>query len=84
MDVLLLVDNQPTSLTETQYKKWPKDLKLPPYKMETWEKELEKVTTWWNSQPDESSKTIQRASVNNASTDEIVLKVMTVSMLMNS
>ena len=93
LDVLLLVDNQPTSLTETQYKKWPKDLKLPPYKMETLEKELEKVTTWWNSQPDESSKTIQRASVamgidpcklKNASTDEIVLKVMTVSMLMNS
>ena len=88
-----LVDNQPTSLTETQYKKWPKDLKLPPHKMETFEKQLEKVTTWWNSQPGESSKTIQRASaamgidpckLKNASTDEIVLKVMTVSMLMNS
>jgi len=43
--------------------------------------------------PDESAKTIQRASVamgidacklKNSSTDEIVLKVMTVAMLMNS
>jgi len=58
-----LVDNQPASLTETQYKKWRKDLKLPSHKTETLEKQLEKVTTWWNSQPDESSKTIQRASV---------------------
>ena len=31
-----LVDNQPSSLTETQYKKWLKDLKLPPHKQETW------------------------------------------------
>jgi len=88
-----LVDNQPTSSTETQYKKWLKDLKLPPHKLETLDKNLEKVTTWWNSQQDEEAKTIQRASVamgidpcklKNASTDEIVLKVMTVSMLMNS
>ena len=40
-----LVDNQPSSLTETQYKKWLKDLKLPPHKQETLEKQLEKVTT---------------------------------------
>jgi hypothetical protein len=88
-----LVDNQPTSLTETQHKKWLKDLILPPHKLETLEKQLEKVTSWWNSQPDESAKTIQRASVamgidpckhKNAATDEIVLKVMTVAMLMHS
>ena len=29
------VENQPSSLTETQYKKWLKDLKLPPHKQET-------------------------------------------------
>jgi len=88
-----LVDNQPSSLTETQYKKWLKDLKLPPHKQETLEKQLEKVTTWWNNQQDDAVKTIQRASVamgidpckhKNASTDKIVLKVMTVAMLMNS
>ena len=57
------------------------------------EKQLEKVTTWWNNQQDDAVKTIQRASVamgidpckhKNASTDEIVLKVMTVAKLMNS
>ena len=57
------------------------------------EKQLEKVATWWNNQHDDAVKTIQRASVamgidpckhKNASTDEIVLKVMTVAMLMNS
>jgi len=88
-----LVENQPTSLTDTQYKKCLKDLKLPSHKMTTLEKQLKKVTTWWNSQPDESAKTIQRASVamgidacklKSSSTDEIVLKVMTVAMLMNS
>ena len=89
-----LVDNQPSSLTETQYKKWLKDLKLPSHKQETLEKQLEKVATWWNSQQDDAVKTIQRASVamgidpckhKNASTDEIVLiKVMTVAMLMHS
>ena len=88
-----LVDNQPSSLTETQYKKWLKDLKLPQHKQDTLEKQLEKVTTWWNNQQDDAVKTIQRASAamgidpckyKNASTDEIVLKVMTVAMLMNS
>ena len=88
-----LVENQPSLLTETMYKKWLKDLKLPPHKQETLEKQLEKVATWWNNQQDDAVKTIQRASVamgidpckhKNASTDEIVLKVMTVAMLMNS
>jgi hypothetical protein len=67
-------------------------LETPSTQAQRW-KQLEKVTTWWNSQPDESAKTIQRASVamgidacklKNSSTDEIVLKVMTVAMLMNS
>ena len=88
-----LVDNQPSSLTETQYKKWLKDLKPPPHKQETLEKQLEKVMEWWQNQQDDAAKTIQRASVamgidpckhKNASTDEIVLKVMTVAMLMHS
>lgn len=88
-----LVDNQPTSLTDTQYKKWLKELKLPQHKMDTLDKQLEKVTQWWQEQPDESAATIQRASVamgvdarkmKNATTDEIVLKVMTVAMLMSS
>ena len=88
-----LVENQPTSLTDTQYEKWLKDLHLPPHKLTTLEKQLEKVTAWWNSQPDESAKTIQRASLamgidacklKNSSTDEIVLKGMTVAILMNS
>ena len=88
-----LVDNQPSSLTETQYKKWLKDLKLPQHKQDTLEKQLEKVMEWWQNQPDDAAKTIQRASVamgigpckhKNAATDEIVLKVMTVAMLMHS
>ena len=88
-----LVDNQPLSLTETQYKKWFKDLKLPQHKLDTLEKQLEKVTEWWQNQPDDAVKTIQRASVamgidpckhKGAATDEIVLKVMTVAMLMHS
>ena len=88
-----LVENQPSSLTDTQYKKWLKDLKLPQHKMETLEKQFDKVTQSWNEQPDESAATIQRASVamgvdarkmKNATTDEIVLKVMTVAMLMSS
>ena len=58
-----LVDNQPSSLTETQYKKWLKDLKLPQHKQDTLEKQLEKVNEWWQNQPDDASKTIQRASV---------------------
>lgn len=37
-----LVENQPSSLTEAQYKKWLKDLKLPAHKQETLEKQLEK------------------------------------------
>ena len=88
-----LVDNQPSSLTETQYKKWLKDLKLPQPKQDTLEKHLEKVKEWWQNQPDEASKTIQRASVamgidpckhKRATTDETVLKVMTVALLMHS
>ena len=88
-----LVDNQPSSLTETQYKKWLKDLKLPQHKQDVLEKQLEKVSEWWHNQQDDAVKTIQRASVamgidpckhKNATTDEIVLKVMTVAMLMHS
>ena len=88
-----LVDNQPDSLTETQYKRWLKDLKLPQHQQETLAKNLEKVKEWWNKQPDEASKTIQRASVamgidatkhRNAASDEIVLRVMTVALLMHS
>jgi hypothetical protein len=41
-----LVDNQPSSLSETQYKKWLKDLKLPQHKQDTLEKQLEKVNEW--------------------------------------
>ena len=88
-----LVENQPTSLSETQFRKWLKDLQLPTHKAETLQKQLGKVEEWWNAQPDEAAKTIQRASVamgidpckhKNASTDMIVLKVMTVAMLMQS
>lgn len=88
-----LVANQPATLTDTQFKKWLTSLKLPQYKMETLEKHLEKVMKWWSTQPDESAKTIQRASVamgldpckiKNASTDEIALKVMTVALTINS
>ena len=88
-----LVDNQPSSLTDTQYKKWLKDLKLPQPKLDILEKNLEKVNEWWQNQPDDASKTIQRASVamgidpckhKGATTDEVVLKVMTVALLMHS
>ena len=88
-----LVDNQPSSLTESQYRKWLKDLKLPQHKQDTLEKQLEKVNEWWQNQPDDASKTMQRASVamgidpckhKGATTDDIVLKVMTVALLMHS
>ena len=88
-----LVDNQPTSLSDTQYTKWVKALKLPQPKQDILEKNLEKVNEWWQNQPDDASKTIQRASVamgidpckhKGASTDEVVLKVMTVTLLMHS
>jgi hypothetical protein len=52
------VENEPPSLTDTQYKKWLKDLKLPQHKMETLEKHLEKVAQWWQDQPDQSSKKV--------------------------
>ena len=54
---------------------------------------MEKVLERWQQQPDDAAKTLQRASVamgidpckhKNATTDEIVLKVMTVAMLMHS
>ena len=88
-----LVANQPDSLTETQYKRWLKDLKLPQHQQETLTKNLEKVKEWWNKQPDDAAKTVQRASVamgidagkhRNATSDEIVLRVMTVALLMHS
>ena len=88
-----LAKMRPSSLTEKQYKNWLKDLKLPQHKLDTLEKQLEKVTAWWQNQQDDAVKTIQRASVamgidpckhKNAATDEIVLKVMTVAMLMQS
>ena len=88
-----LVDNQPSSLTDTQYKKWLKDLKLPQPKQDTLEKHLDNVKEWWQNQPDDASKTVQRASVamcidpckhKGATTDEVVLKVMTVALLMHS
>ena len=88
-----LVANQPDSLTETQYKRWLKDLKLPQHQQDTLAKNLEKVKEWWQHQPDDAVKTVQRASVamgidpgkhKNATSDEIVLRVMTVAMLMHS
>ena len=88
-----LVANQPDSLTETQYKRWLKDLKLPQHQQDTLAKQLEKVKEWWQKQPDDAVKTVQRASVamgidpgkhKNSTSDEIVLRVMTVAMLMHS
>ena len=61
--------------------------------LDTLEKQLEKVNEWWQHQPDDASKTIQRASVamgidpckhKGATTDDTVLKVMTVALLMHS
>ena len=46
-----------------QYTKWVKALKLPQPKQDILEKNLEKVNEWWQNQPDDASKTIQRASV---------------------
>ena len=88
-----LVEKQPASLTETQYKKWLKDLKLPQHKLDTLEKQMAKITEWWQNQPDDAVKTIQRASVamgidpckhKNATSDDIVLRVMTIAMMMRS
>lgn len=85
--------NQLASLLDTQFKKWLKKLKLPTHKAEVFHKHLKKVTNWWKDQPDSASATIQRVSVamginplklKNASTDEIVLKVMTVALTMHS
>ena len=88
-----LVANQPSSLTETQYKKWLKDLKLPQHQLDTLNKQIEKIKEWWQNQPDDAVQTIQRASVamgidpgkhKNSTSDEIVLRVMTVAMMMHS
>jgi uncharacterized protein YjaZ len=85
--------NQPSSLTDTQYKKWLQDLKLPQHKMETFEKHIEKVMKRWKNQPDHASKEVQRVSVamgidpcklKSSSTDDNVLKVLTVALMMNS
>ena len=47
-----LEENQPPSLSDTCYKKWVKELKLPQYRAETLEKNIEKVMQWWSNQPD--------------------------------
>ena len=66
---------------------------MPQHKLDTLEKQLEKISEWWQNQPDDAVKTVQRASVamgidpckhKNATSDDIVLKVMTVAMLMHS
>lgn len=58
-----LENNQPTSLSESTYKKWLKDLKLPQAKMETLDKNFTKATQWWQNRPNHASKQIQRVSV---------------------
>lgn len=79
---------QPSSLTDTQYKKWLQDLKLPQHKTETFEKHIEKVMKRWKNQPDHASKEVQRVSVamgidpwklKSSSTDDIVLNVLILS-----
>jgi hypothetical protein len=61
--------------------------------METFEKHIEKVMKRWKNQPDHASKEVQRVSVamgidpcklKSSSTDDIVLKVLTVALMMNS
>ena len=47
-----LEENQPPSLSDTCYKKWVKELKLPQYRAETLERNIEKVMQWWSNQPD--------------------------------
>jgi len=88
-----LEQNQPTSLTDTNCKKWLKELKLPQPKADTLEKNLQKVMPLWQNQPDTASKTIQRVSVamglephklKNSTTDELVIKVMTVALTVSS
>lgn len=88
-----LEQNQPTSLTDTNYKKWLKELKLPQPKADTLEKNLQKVMPLWQNQPDTASKTIQRVSVamglephklKNSTTDELVIKIMTVALTVSS
>lgn len=88
-----LEENRPTSLTDTNYKKWLKELKLPQPKADTLEKNLQKVMQWCQNQPDTASKTIQRVSVamslephkrKNSTTDGLVIKVVTVALTVSS
>ena len=58
-----LEENQPASLTDTNYKKWINDFKLPQPKVDTLEKNFQKALQLWPTQPDAASKTIHRVSV---------------------
>ena len=49
-----------TSLTDTAYKKWIKDLQLPQPKQDVLDKNLAKALEWWNKQPDGANDQIQR------------------------
>ena len=81
--------NSIPSLTETAYKKWLKDLKLPQPKMDVLDRNLAKALEWWNQQPDTAGDTLQRVVVGmgmhpNKLTKntnvELVLRVMAVAL----
>jgi len=75
------------------YKKWINDFKLPQPKADTLENNFQKALRWWPTQPDAASKTIHRVSVaiglephrlKNSTTDELVIKIMTVALTVSS
>ena len=88
------LDSNPiASLTETTYKKWPRDLQLPKPKQDTLDRNLAKALEWWNQQPDTAGNTISRVIVGMGmeptkmkpnTSYELLIKVMTVALTCSS
>ena len=88
------LDSNPiSSLTETTYRKWLKDLQLPQRKMDTLKSNLTKALEWWHQQPDNASHTISRVIVAMGmeptklkpnTSYEVLIKVITVALTCSS
>ena len=81
--------NPISSLSESAYKKWLKDLQLPQPKKDVLERNISKAMEWWNQQLDTAGDQLQRVLVGmgmhpNKMTKntnlELLLRVMTVAM----
>ena len=80
-----LESNPISTLTETAYKKWLKDLQLPQPKLDVLDRNIAKALSWWNDQPDSAGDTIVGMGMNptklkaNTSYD-LLIRVMTVAL----